>query len=436
MPSLLSGSSLRSGGSGQYLPLSQAQPQLPANADTSTGYTIVTDSLLNTSYRNSLGNLEMNSGTVYNNIPNTPIVFVGTGTSNVQIRGTATNTSTNTGALVVAGGIGIRDGLWTGQDINVNGLRIGQGYQGINNIVITGTAITSYDPSIGQANIAFGYDTLLGMSSSLRSIAIGRHALSSGTNLIDSVAIGVGALRYAGTNNTPISSTITGVSIIPKKSITGATNTTPVLVTAVAHGLSSGTQVLITGVNGLSTYSGGPSLINNTVFWISRVSADTFTLYRNKTLVTPMNGVTSNGYTLTGYSSGGTVFNPVVITSPNYNLVGGTLILITSVNGTTQLNNQSYYINPLTSSTFALYSDSITNTPVDGTSFTSYISSGSVRTYNVNGANIAIGTNAGLNLVNGEKNFFMGYNVAKNFVTGSNNFIVGHEVATNMTYGN
>ena len=89
MASLLSGRTLRTGGSGQYIDLAGAQPQLPATPNTSTGYTVVTSDKLVTTYRSSLGNLEMNSGTVYNNLPDSPIVFIGTGTSNVQVRGTA-----------------------------------------------------------------------------------------------------------------------------------------------------------------------------------------------------------------------------------------------------------------------------------------------------------------------------------------------------------
>jgi len=53
MPRLLSGSTLRRGGSGEFLDLKGAQPQLPPTPTTSTGYTLVTDNLLRTSYRSA-----------------------------------------------------------------------------------------------------------------------------------------------------------------------------------------------------------------------------------------------------------------------------------------------------------------------------------------------------------------------------------------------
>jgi hypothetical protein len=58
MPSLLSGSTLRRGGSGEFIDLPGAQPQLPATDTTLTGFTLVTDNVLRTSYRSSLGFIE------------------------------------------------------------------------------------------------------------------------------------------------------------------------------------------------------------------------------------------------------------------------------------------------------------------------------------------------------------------------------------------
>ena len=62
MPSLLSGSTLRRGGSGEFIELANAQPQLPATDTTLTGFTLVTNSLLQTSYRSSLGFVEFTTG--------------------------------------------------------------------------------------------------------------------------------------------------------------------------------------------------------------------------------------------------------------------------------------------------------------------------------------------------------------------------------------
>jgi hypothetical protein len=177
MPKLLSGSTLRTGGSNTFIDLAGAQPQLPQSPSTSTGFTIVTDALLQTTYRSSLGNLEMNSGTMWSNLPDGQITLVGTGTGFVFVAGATESTSTNSGALVVEGGVGIGGSLRTDNDIYANGLRIGRGFEGVNNLVITGSA----DPQInefsnGQQSVAIGYDALLGLSTAYKSIAIGRNA--------------------------------------------------------------------------------------------------------------------------------------------------------------------------------------------------------------------------------------------------------------------
>lgn len=114
MPGLISGSVLRSGGSGQYLKLPDAMPQLPASPSTSTGYTVITSDKLVTTYASSLGNLEFSSGTVYSNVLNQRLVLIGTGTTSVTVQGGTVTTSTNTGALVVEGGVGVRDNLYVG----------------------------------------------------------------------------------------------------------------------------------------------------------------------------------------------------------------------------------------------------------------------------------------------------------------------------------
>jgi hypothetical protein len=199
MPSLLSGKTLRSGGSNTYIQLSSAQPQLPPTPTTSTGYTVVTNETLVTTYRSSLGNLEFNYGEIYSNIDGQNIKLIGTGTSFVVVKGGTVSTSTTTGALVVEGGIGISDNLWAGKDIHVNGLTIGQGFEGTNNIVIRGTALNlPGDIDAGLSSIAIGYDTLEGLSSSLKTIAVGRYAVSSGTDVSNTIAIGDSALKETG----------------------------------------------------------------------------------------------------------------------------------------------------------------------------------------------------------------------------------------------
>ena len=343
MPSLLSGSTLRKGGSNTYINLSEAQPQLPATPTTSTGYTIVTSDKLVTTYRSSLGNLEFQLGEVYSNLPSQNIKLIGTDSTFVVVAGGVANTSTNTGALVVEGGIGISDGLWTGKDIHVNGLTIGQGYEGLNNIVIKGTAKPQVDDDDnGQQSIVIGYDALQGLNTSNKAIALGRYALSSGTSLSRTIAIGDSALKNIG----------------------------------VYHKL-------------------------------------------------PYADITSVSLT-----------NPVQIEAPGHDLTSGTQITIADVNGTVELNDNIYYVWVVSSSTLNLYSDINLNTPVDGTGYTAYSTSGTVYLNTVYDENIAIGTEAGESLINGRQNFFFGDRIARNFTTGSYNLFMGHEVANNMITGN
>jgi hypothetical protein len=214
MPNLLSGSLLRRGGSGEFIDLAGAQPQLPPTPTTSTGYSLVTNSLLQTSYRSSLGNIEFNNANMYSNLSSG---------GTIRILATGTNissTSTVTGLLVVDGDIGVGGGMNIYKDIVVNGLTIGQGYQGINNIVIRGTA-TSVGVGFenGQETIAIGYSTLEGISSSYRNIGIGRYVLQSGTNISNNIGIGDFALRLVGTTSTINDSNI-GIGVGAGKSLT------------------------------------------------------------------------------------------------------------------------------------------------------------------------------------------------------------------------
>ena len=344
MPSLLSKSTLRRGGSGQFIDLKGAQPQLPPTPTTSTGYTLVTDNLLRTSYRSSLGNLEFSSGTVFSNIPNQDIKLIGTGTGVVVVAGGTASTSTNTGALIVKGGIGISDSLWTEKDIHVNGLTIGQGWQGLNNIVIQGVAKPQIDDDFnGQESIVIGYDALNGLSTSYKSVAIGRYALSSGTQINNSIAIGDSALKNLGVYHLLTAATITNVTI------------------------------------------GGPA---------------------------------------------------VVVTAPRHGLSTGTLITIDGINGTVELNGNNYYINVLSTTTVALYSDINLGSPVTGVGYTGYVTSGTVYIDTVWDDNIAIGTDAGRSVINGRQNLLVGDRTAVNLTTGSYNIFLGHEVGNNITQGN
>ena len=434
MPILLSGSTLRRGGSGDFIDLAGAQPQLPDSETTLTGFTLVTDPVLRTQYRSSLGFIEFRTATMWSALPSGSIKILATGT-------TFLSTGTASGTLVVTGGVGIGGNLYVKEDIVVNGLTIGQGYQGINNIVIRGTATTQINSfENGQESIVIGYDALKGLTTSYKNIAIGRYALNSGTNISNTIAIGDSALKLIGTNNNPILSTITNITIISSSTISAATNAIPIVLTITSHGLNTGSQILISNAVGLSTATGGVSVLNNTPFWVNWLSNNSVALYTNKSRTIPANGFTatvgvSTIVTLNAYVGSGTVITPVIVTSPNHGITTGTQIYIDGIVGTTQLNQRSYFVDFITSSTLTLFSNSIVQAPINGTGYTAYSGSGTIFNYVTNDDNIAMGIDVASKLTNGSQNFFFGNTLATNLVTGSNNTIIGHSVANNITKG-
>jgi hypothetical protein len=289
MPSLLSGSALRTGGSQTYIKLSTAQPQLPPSPTTSTGYTIITDSKLVTSYASSLGNIQFTSGTIYSNLPDQNINIIGTDSSVVIVSGGTPNFSTNTGALQVIGGIGISDGLYAGSDIHVNDLVIGQGYEGQNNIIIEGIASPQLNEGRnGQNSIAIGYNTLHEINSALNSIAIGRYALSSGSYLAYNIAMGDSALKELGTEQAKFLATITNV-----------VNSTPVVVTSPSHGVTTGTEIVVIDVIGTQEVNFNES-INNSYF-VDVLDSDNLALYSDVDLFNAVIGTYFSPYVSDGY---------------------------------------------------------------------------------------------------------------------------------------
>lgn len=304
MPSLLSGSLKNSSSPTGYAATGKLQYQLGPTPTTSTGYTLISTPESQVTYVSSLGNLQFNSGTVYSNLPNQNINLYGTGTSVVVVSGGTQNVSTNTGALQVLGGIGVSGTIYTGLDIDVHGIVIGQSYpSNQNNIVVRGAAVYTGNNGLnGQNSIAIGYDTLNNLASGLNNIAIGRYALSTGSNISNSIAIGDSALKNLGTTQTLFVSTITGM-----------TTSTPITITSPNHGLSSGTQILIMGM--VETVSTTTHLLNfnpaqPNYYYVGAVDTNTVTLYNDITLLRPVTG-TNYG----SYISGGQIDIPLLVDS-------------------------------------------------------------------------------------------------------------------------
>lgn len=426
MPRLLSGSTLRRGGSGEFIDLAGAMPQLPPTPTTETGFTLVTNSVLQTSYRSSLGFIEFESAQIYSSLPLGTIKVLATGS-------TFLSTSTMTGNLVVEGGVGIGGNMYIEEDIVVNGITIGQGYEGLNNIVIKGDAQPLVDEfNTGQESIVIGYDALKGITTSLKNIAVGRYALSSGTNLSNSIAIGDSSLKESGVLNSISSGLITNISVISSSTISAITNTNPISITAVGHGLSSNTQIYITGVDGVTTSTGFGtiSLVNEQTLYASVIDSQTIELYYDKNLTTTVDGTSA-----TSYISGGILYNPIVITVSNHNITTGSYIYIQGIVGMTELNENSYYVDQLTSDTFGLYVNPILEIPVDGTNYTPYISDGTINRILLRNGNIAVGNNSAERLIDGRDNVFFGNAAGQTLTTGSYNIIIGHNKLPFLTTG-
>jgi hypothetical protein len=376
MPGLLSGSSKNSSAPGGFANSPALQFQLGATPAQDTGFTLISDDGSKTKFVSSLGNLQFDHGVVYSNIQNQNINFIGTGTGNVIISGSQINANTSTGVLVVNGGIGISNGLYTGQDINVNGLTIGQGYAGANNIVITGvaSAITNTVDFDGENSISIGWSALTKISSAQNSIAIGRYALFSGTNLTNTIAIGDNSLKNVGS-----------ISSLPVGNINAIAVGTTTIVTVFNHNLSTGSAILINGVGG----SLGSNLNGNN-YLASVITTNTFLLYN---LYYPDD-----------------LYN--LATDSIYSLISGknSLVDTTGLSGAVTSGTVSRSI--VTYANMGLGTNA-------GQSF-------------YNGQhNFFIGNNAAPNLTTGSFNFFIGYDVSANMITGDNNISFNSKILQN-----
>ena len=456
MPSLLGGQVSRSGGSGQFITLSQAQPQLPASPTTATGFTVVTNPQLVTSYASSLGYLQFTTGTISNQIPGNNIVLQATGTATVVVSGVVQSTDPTTGALTVAGGLGVVGNINTARDIHANGITLGRGYSGnVNNITIKGSVqpATDDDYPTGHDNISIGFDSLNNMQLSVKSIAIGRLALSSGTNIINSIAIGDSALQYVGIQGSEYIGTVTNAIYNGYDYTTAGSYS---VFTAVVNARSNVLNVtsITTGVitlgsvcfttNGISTPIDG-----YTITGLGTGNGGTGTYILNALSLSTATIQTSAGATIVGLTSSTILYPSLpqgqgVITLPNHGLTSGTAITIAYftepqtteyIPGNPALD-QSYFVGVVDANTLALYSDAILSQPDLVDDDVPYFIGAPVYLTNDAQKNIAIGSYAGQRLQTGRQNFFIGDNAASHFTTGSFNFFIGADVAQNMTYGN
>jgi hypothetical protein len=139
----------------------------------------------------------------------------------------------------------------------------------------------------------------------------------------------------------------------------------------------SGDRIYITGV-------GGTTELNGNKYYANVLTSNTFELFSDSALTTPVN---STGYGV--FTTGGSVAeqftyainaitkaNPAQVTfteSHHYN--DGDLIDITGVTGMVEVGDL-YYVKANGANTVQLYSDPTLVTPIDSTTFTTYISGG------------------------------------------------------------
>lgn len=143
--------------------------------------------------------------------------------------------------------------------------------------------------------------------------------------------------------------------------ITGITKAEPAAVSVSgSHGLVDGDFVTIQSVVGMTQ-------INNGSYYIKSTGASTFELYTESTLTSKLDSTA-----FTAWDSGGTASSPIKFYS-------GDRVKLSSVGGMTELNNNKYYVKPLTYRTFELYSDSLLTTPVDSIAYGTYTSGGAVE---------------------------------------------------------
>lgn len=135
--------------------------------------------------------------------------------------------------------------------------------------------------------------------------------------------------------------------------------------------------------------------------------------------------------TIVAYISNITQANPAVVTTTANNyFTNGVSVTITDVLGMTQVNGNTYYVDVLTSNTFALYSDSGLTTPVNSTGYGAYTSNGrALSSTSGGGSSAAGGSNSTIqfnnsNLLDGDSDFT--WNSLTNILNVNGNANVGN----------
>jgi|GEM_PF-568160 len=205
-------------------------------------------------------------------------------------------------------------------------------------------------------------------------------------------------IEFSPSQEPPTALSITN-NYLQSGSISDVTNANPAIVTSTGHGLSTGAEVLITGIVGMTELNGNTyriTAIDGNTFRLEGVDSSGYSSYSSggtwvvdgdtlKYKVTANNRATfeeslsalsAAGITITG----ATATSPVVITtSSEHELTYGDEIYISGVVGMTELNDRRFLVlGSPTPTTFELMSTG--RAVIDGTDYGAYTSGGSVLT--------------------------------------------------------
>jgi hypothetical protein len=149
----------------------------------------------------------------------------------------------------------------------------------------------------------------------------------------------------------------------PTVSVTGATQTNPVVITARKHGFVAGETVEVENVLGMTQLNGNRYVVANP-------TANTFELQS-------ANGTVFSAYTSAGDInkvadvSGFAIDDHVLVTSASHKFINGETVQIAGVGGTTEINDTSFTVATATTDTFELAG-------IDSAAYTAYTSGGEI----------------------------------------------------------
>ena len=151
------------------------------------------------------------------------------------------------------------------------------------------------------------------------------------------------------------------------------------------HGLAEGDAITFTGVSPNAWQqtlgSHGTATMYNRTWYADVVDTTNFRVCSNPDMTNYVDSRSINGWGIvTETITDATRANPVVVTMTGHGYSNGDVIqAVSGVVGMTQLNSNNYYANNVTANTVELYSDAGLTTTVDGTGFSAYVSGGTAE---------------------------------------------------------